>query len=1050
VAKVEFRLLGPVEVWNGDRCLDAGRPHQRAVLAALLVDADRVVPVETLIDRVWGQVVPDQARVSLRAHLSRIRRLLEAGESEAPTAVLSHVAGGYRLRVDPDQIDLHRFRRLAGTASHTHAPVESLRAALALWRGQPLTGLDGEWANRMRELWGHERMEATVAWARAELARANSGPVLTGLAELASANPLVESLTEVRMQALHAAGRTNEALDLYARTRELLVEQLGTDPGQELQKLHRSLLRGEVGTAPVAGPSWPVPKQLPAPPQLFTGRAIELAELNKIHDASTVVITAIDGMAGVGKTALAVHAAHQMVERYPDGQLFLDLHGYTEGVAPIEPGEALDFLLRSLGTSGDSIPANLDQKAALYRSRLGEKRMVIVLDNAATEAQVRPLLPGAPGCVVLVTSRRRLVGLDHTHILSLDTLPLADAIALLRRTTGDSRLADQPHELVTELVDLCGRLPLAIRIAAARLRSHPTWDLAHLARRLRDQQHRLVELRAGQRSITAALDLSYQDLSVDQQRTYRRLGLHTGPDIDQYAAAALLDAAPFETGRLLEQLLDSHLLQEPTPGRYRFHDLTRAHAANTATGAETDHDRQAALDRLLDHYRHTTALAMDAAYAYEREHRPQVPPARTTGPAVSDPAIALEWLNREQANLLAAAMYATDHDRPAHLLHLSSLLHRHLRTGGRHQDAGILHGYALTTARAMHDRAAELDALIGLGHIHRLQGRHEQAIDHYTLALRLASSTVHKAAKLQALVGLGQVHRLQGRYDQTADLFTRALRLARITGHHVAELDALIGLGHLHRMQARYGPANDHYQRAERLARVTGHQAAELDAVNGLALVDRMQGRFEQATDHLERALRLARATGNLRSEQAALTSLGHIHRELGRYEQAIDHYQHALELARAISNRIAEERALAGLGDVHRLQGRYEQAVEDYLRLLDLADEDGNRNYQFEAWQGLGRLHHATGHPDVALTDHERALTLATDLAQPDDQARAHDGLAHAHRALRRPEQARDHWQHALDILTSLGVDQTAEAATTVASIREHLDQLETPSDSH
>ena len=629
VSRVEFRLLGPVEVWVDGRCVDAGRPHQRAVLAALLVDAGRVVPVETLIDRVWGQAAPEQVRASLRAHLSRIRRMLEqAGECGAPVA-LSRVSGGYLLRVDSDQIDLQLFRRLVGTAGRpgdAGSPVASLRAALALWRGQPLAGIEGEWAARMRELWGRERVDAAVAWARAELAEGNPGPVLAALAELASDNPLVESLTEVFMRALHAAGRTSEALDLYARTRAHLAEELGTDPGPDLQALHRSLLRGEVETTPAAGPSVEVPRQLPAPPQLFTGRTIELAELDKIHDASTVVITAIDGMAGVGKTALAVQAAHQMVERYPDGQLFIDLHGYTAGVAPVEPGAALDWLLRSLGVPGDRIPAELDQRAGLYRSRLAEQRMVIVLDNAATEAQVLPLLPGAPGCVVLVTSRRRLPGLDHTHTLSLDTLPLLDAIALLRQTAGEDRLAGQPPELVAELVELCGHLPLAIRIAAARLRSHPTWDLTHLVRRLRDQQHRLVELQAGQRSVTAALDLSYQDLAADQQRAYRRLGLHPGPDIDQYAAAALLDATLREAGRLLEQLLEAHLLNEPTLGRYRFHDLTRAHAAHTATRDETD-DGHTALDRLLDYYRHTAAVAMDTAYPYEREYRPQVPAA---------------------------------------------------------------------------------------------------------------------------------------------------------------------------------------------------------------------------------------------------------------------------------------------------------------------------------------------------------------------------------------------------------------------------------------
>jgi tetratricopeptide (TPR) repeat protein/transcriptional regulator with XRE-family HTH domain len=754
--------------------------------------------------------------------------------------------------------------------------------------------------------------------------------------------------------------------------------------------------------APITAPTG-VPRQLPAPAQMFTGRTVELADLNKIHDASTVVITAIDGMAGVGKSALAVQAAHQMADRYPDGQLFLDLHGYTHGVAPVEPGEALDRLLRSLGVAGERIPAGLDERAGLYRSRLADQRMLIVLDNAAAEAQVTPLLPGAPGCVVLVTSRRRLAGLDDTHTLSLETLPPADAIALFRRSVSESRLAGQPSDVVAELVELCGRLPLAIRLAAARLRSHPAWDLDHLLRRLRDRQHRLAELAAGHRSVTSALDLSYQDLSADLQRAYRLLGLHPGADIEPYAAAALLDATLPEAGRLIEQLHEFHLFQEPAPGRYRFHDLVRAHAARAAARDETVDGRRQALDRLLDHYRHTAAVATDAAYPYERERRPQVPPACTPSRALSDPAAALGWLDNELPNLLAAASYATQHDRPEHILHLSTILHRHLRTRGFHHDAGTLHQQALTASRATGDQAAELETLVGLGHTHRLQGRYEQATDH----------------------------------------FQRALQLARATGHGPGELDALVGLGRIHALQGRYGQATDYFQQALQLARAAGHPGAEMEALGGLGHIHRRLGRYEQATDLLGQALRLARATGHRPGELAALGGLGYIHRLQGRYEQATDHFQQALQLARATGNRTIEQGALGGLGHIHRIRGQHEQASDHYQRQLELAHEDGDRNWQFEAWQGLGRLQLATGRVDAALTHHAQALTLATELGQPVDQARAHDGLAHAHHALHQHEQARTHWQHALDILTRLGIDHTDDEEATVAAIRTHLANL-------
>jgi tetratricopeptide (TPR) repeat protein len=1000
-SRVEYRLLGPVEVWAGGQQVDAGQPRQRAALAALLVDAGRVVPVETLIARVWGPAVPEHARATLRTHLSRIRRMLEqAGQRGAAAGTLTRASGGYLLRVDPDQVDLHLFRRLAGGDS----AVESLRSALALWRGQPLAGIDGEWAGRMREIWGRERVDAAVTWARAELAEANPRPVLAALAELAAENPLVVSLTEVFMLALHAAGRGSEALELYARTHARLAEELGTDPGPELQALHQSLLRGEVETAASASQARQVPRQLPAAAQLFTGRVVELADLGKIHDASTVVITAIDGMAGVGKTALAVQAAHQMVDRYPDGQLFIDLHGYTSGVAPVEPGQALDGMLRALGVPGERIPSDLYQRAGLYRSRLADQRMVIVLDNAATEAQVTPLLPGAPGCVVLVTSRRRLAGLDHTHTLSLDTLSPHDAAALFRSTVSESSLTGESPDLVAELVELCGHLPLAIRIAAARLRSHPTWDLAHLVRRLRDQRHRLAELSAGQRSVTAALDLSYQDLDVDLRRTLRLLGLHPGPDIDPYAAAALLDSSLARTGRMLEQLLEAHLLQEPMPGRYRFHDLIRAHAAHTAMREESGDGRRAALDRLLDCYRYTASVAVDVVYPYERERRPQVPAAGTPAPELSDPAEAFGWLNSELPNLLAVARYASEHDRPVHLLHLSAILQRHLRSRGPYHDAEALHRQALTTARATGNRAAEIEALTALGHLHRLQSRYQQAIDHYQQALGLARVTRNLPGELDALSSLSNIHRLQGRYEQAIDHYQEALRLARVTRNRSGELEALAGLGYLHRLQGRYEQAIDHLGRALRLARSTGHRPGELDALTVLGMLYRLQGQYGQAVEHLEPALRLARAIGHRPGEQAVLTGLGQLDRRHGRYGQAADHYH----------------------------------------QLLDLAHETGDRNWQFEAWQGLGRIQHSTGHPDAALSHHDRALALATELGQPDDQARAHDGLAHAHHALHQPGPARTHWQQALDILTGLGVDHTDDEETTVEAIRAHLGHLE------
>jgi tetratricopeptide (TPR) repeat protein/transcriptional regulator with XRE-family HTH domain len=786
----------------------------------------------------------------------------------------------------------------------------------------------------------------------------------------------------------------------------------------------------------------PPVRQLPMPPPMFTGRLRELAALEQAQDASTVVISAIDGMAGVGKTALAVYAGHQMADRYPDGQLFIDLHGFTGAVAPVEPSDALDRLLRALGVPGERIPADLDDRAALWRSVLAARRMLIVLDNAGSEAQVAPLLPGARGCLVLVTSRRRLPGLDATYPVSLDTLPLTDALAVFARAAGADRLAGQSGDSAAEAVELCGRLPLAIRIAAGRLRSHPTWGVVGLVERLRSEGRLLSELDDGTRGIAAALEVSTQHLPAGQQDMYRMLGLHPGPDIDPYAAAALAGCDVTGATWCLDQLYDAHLLQEPAAGRFVFHDLVRAHARGAAT-AGVDPMRRAALARLFDHYRYTASVAVRAAYPYEHDRGPDVPPAATPTPDLSDPARAIDWLDRELPNLLATALYAADHGWPTHVVDLSGLLRRHLRARGRYRDAQTLHHRALSTARTTGHQAGELVAHVGLGDVHRLQGGYPLAAHHYRQALHLARTADDRAGEVDALIGLSWVCRRQGEYVQAVDQYQRAWQLARATGHRAGEVDALTGIAQIHRLQGRYEQAAAHLEQALPIARATGHRPGELAALVGLGWIHRLQGRYQQATEQYGRALDLARSTGHRPGELASRIGLGQVHRVQGRYELATEQYERALHLARVTGHRPGEMEALSGLGQVERLRGRHDRAADHYRQLLGLARETGDRNGEFEARQGMGRLQHAIGQPEAALAHHRRALELATDLRQPADQAHAHDGLAHAHHALAQLDHARRHWQRALDILTGLGTDHSEDDQATTATVSARLAAL-------
>ena len=637
----QFRVLGPIEALVDGHALDLGPARQRGVLAVLLIEPNRVVAVDQLVERIWGvAMAPRDPRSVLRTYLWQLRRALAAVADVA----LVHQAPGYKLRVDEQWVDLHRFRAMRAQANRTdeydHAAV-LLEQALGLWQGETFGALDTPWLASVRAVMESERYAAERDLTDLQLRLGRHGTLSARLSSQVSSHPLDERLSGQLMLALFRDGRPADALGEYQRLRARLADELGTDPGSTLQVLYQriltddpslalapapsatfapaaaSTLRAEPVSAPRGGSA---PRQLPAAPRWFTGRRDELDALlgllgplahpsEAIGGADAVSVVAVHGMAGVGKTALAVSAAHRLAGAFPDGQLFIDLHAHTEAYASRTSGEALNWFLRALGVEPGLIPRDVEERAALYRQRLAGTRTLVVLDNAATEAQIRPLLPGVPGCLVLVTSRRRLKGLDEAHTVALDVLRDTDAQALLRAAIGDTRAAGE-EAVVAEIAQWCGGLPLALRIAAALVRHRPAWSLEHLAQLLRDRRRRIGVLADGDRELGAVFDLSYRALPQAHRQLFRRLGLVPGPEVDAYAAAALTDTDPGSSQRLLEDLVDHNLLSLHAPGRYRMHALIRLHV-HALADRDPAPERHAAIERLLYYYQHSAGRAED-------------------------------------------------------------------------------------------------------------------------------------------------------------------------------------------------------------------------------------------------------------------------------------------------------------------------------------------------------------------------------------------------------------------------------------------------------
>jgi DNA-binding SARP family transcriptional activator/tetratricopeptide (TPR) repeat protein len=915
-----------VEIRAGGAALAiAGSPQQRLVLAALAVDVGRVVVRQTLIDRVWDEAPPGRVEAAVYAHVSRLRRTLarvNAAEDRLVPVSLDRLPGGYLLRAEPDEVDLHRFRRLVARsrdpASTDDQRAGLLRDALALWRGEPLAGLPGSWAARTRDAWRQQYLDTAVAWADAEMRAGRAQVVVGPLREMTGEHPLVEPLAAVLMRALHATGRSTDALALYATLRQRIADDLGADPSSDLQAIHQAILRGDLDTPPqpiAASAQRPaaVPAQLPAAVAGFAGRADQLARLDKLlanagtRAPAAVVISAVSGAAGVGKTALAVQWAHRVAEQFPDGQLYVNLRGFDPTGEPMPPAQAVRGFLDALGVPPQRIPADLDAQAALYRSLLAGKRILVVLDNARDAAQVRPLLPGASTALAVVTSRNQLTALvaaAAAHPLSLDVLTPGEAHELLAHRLGADRLAAEP-DAVAQIIAACARLPLALAIVAARAQqtNFPLTTLAaNLAADLGRAGRRLDALDAGdpRTQARAVFSWSYTALTPPAARLFRLLGLHPGPDISAAAAASLAGQPPRETSRLLTELASANLITEHTPGRYTVHDLLWVYATDLAHTHDTDPQRHAATHRILDHYLHS-------AYTADRLLNPARDPITLTPPLLGvtpetpiDHRQALDWFTAEHPVLLAAIDHAATTGFDTHTWQLTWTIVHFLYWRGHWHDQAAAGRTAVAAAERLADPAA--------------QGR-----GHRILAL---------------------AYTMLGRLDDAHTQLSQALELATQAGDQAVQAQTHVVLGLVWERQGRYTEALHHAQQAVHLYRATAHQAGQALALNAVGRSHALLGDYRQALTACQQALTLHQDLGDRHGQAASWDSLGYAHHHLGHHTQAITCYHHAVELSRDFGDRYGEADTLTHLGDTHQAAGDVDSARQCYKQALTILTE--------------------------------------------------------------------------------------------------------------
>ncbi|MGJ6964251.1 BTAD domain-containing putative transcriptional regulator [Streptosporangium sp. G11] len=919
---LRFSILGPVRVWRDGAEVEIGSPQQRLVLAVLLLAEGRAVGHDHLLDAIWGEDRPRAAMGTLRTYISRLRSVLGA-------EVITSIGSGYALIGGTR--DLVTMEELSREGRYGEA--------LALWRGEPLAGLEGGYAQGQRVRLGERRLAVLERRLAQEVEEGRHAEVIAELTTLCGEHPARERLCGLLMLALYRSGRQAEAIGVFTDTRKLLAEGLGIDPSPELAELYQRIITADpaLGRKKVVSPvAVQVPRQLPADTADFTGRESEVDETVdalRSGNTSALVISAVSGAGGMGKTTLAVHVAHRLAPDYPDGQLFVNLRG--SGTQPLAPETVLARFLRSLGADVPADTEELGERAALYRSTLADRRVLVVLDNAANAAQVRPLLPGAAGCAVMVTSRAKMIGLSGVRQVDLSVMSHDEAMALLLRVVGEARVAAE-REAAADLIGACGHLPLAIRIVAARLAARPAWSVARMRDRMADERRRLAELRVDDLAVEATFALGYDQLDAAHASAFRLLAVPDASDFSLGSAAAVLGMDEPDAEEVCEALVDVSMLESPSPGRYRYHDLLKIFARSRLDDEKV---RRAALARLLGHY----LAGMTTAYHLTYPGIPASGPDRPTGagPAFADEEVGVDWAEDEEQGVISCVHQIAQTpgsvlsdairllDMASDVLETDAAPERYERAAGALVEAAVARG----------ERRAEAHARCVRGGFWAGRWFLDAAIEDGVAARDLSLAEGDLARYAESLNLLAMVLSSRGSKTEAIAMYAEAIEVWRALGDRSSETTGLGNMALALASVGRTGEAVEAVELADRTIRELGG-GADPDITYQSAIVLRDAGRPEEALSRLLETQKAYRRLKQRLREGATLLRIAETYLVMGQLDCAVDYAEDSLALMAEAGDEwiqgkalVALGQAFSGLGQPGRAGACLTEALEIFVR---------------------------------------------------------------------------------------------------------------------